>query len=1020
MQLVGYAKKHDAFIGVQEKPFLLINIDQFNIVVNKDGVIYDAKDPKNNSPEFLVAILTQLAILNNGQNLKEGVSNAFSSIKNSPVLLKISGSLAGQFDKFLGKEDEIQENKPEKADAFLFRQGRGSIFSLMEALAVQAGKLEDKETQKAITCALKKLVEKEPFRNLRDFACESITGRMTKHELPGTSNTLKEIKELIYPSYPPSFTKLNIKRYVDDSGTDITDHMKFLKLLRFNCKKTKDGDYIFSSKKIAGTGSKNKPVTIHVPNPEGESAQSIYEHVGDKSITLIDSWGHAGYGDKIDKALSNGKEQPGDGQIIAHFECWSANNIARIKNRYPGAQLITTTESTTDNLDEVCSKWLLTGLIEGWKWQKTHKYVIKELQEKFGRKVDFKEFNLKNHYIFPHMRLNAQYIDRDNDGIKDSEDHLFNVTYPVKCDLAFGYEPVKQDFPDYALNGENLNKAVDQLKQIISYNKFLEKNPIVPWESDKIECDGFFTPEKNGTTVFRFNIDKGSNKLHLSLSKDFSHSSSSALSRMLSYEAGCFLGKEAGLPDEESVILGLAMLDRAIHQGVSGNDANQISKWIAPVFEEIFLCEKYGLSGVSFNGINDWLGIKGEDDGTKDDFKRLIEKSRGVLKVNQGLKWPINQRVININKIPIPEKIVVTQPSDISQKTVEEILPKLGIKVKHFSCYPIQKGKNGPIAVTSKDESNKMFTLLLGFNSEGNLHSAGKLNFDVKEVRDKVIYNYLSSFAKDAKLDPYKLSSIYKENIDNGKPMNDALLAAFRWARPICPPGTKCEDSRMLRDTIKDFGLDLSTEFIIESQQMFERLFPIFSGQAKDEKDLFNWIEKVSGIAKIDKKKLEDTYLSKLVEGKSRSAAIYAMLELFPDSMPKAIPPFPGYKVFCRLPLFNDPEVKNLLELLRKKAGVTNGDILMDVMENKWLEDSSNRVKNACRKAAKSAIAEDKSAVEFIKAAAKAAYKEDPSVQLIRYNFYLLDLQKLGFISESEIKSLIKYLNREFNYNLES
>ena len=666
----------------------------------------------------------------------------------------------------------------------------------------------------------------------------------------------------------------------------------------------------------------------------------------------------------------------------------------------------------------------MRGLLEGWKWQKIHRYVVKDLQEKFGKRADCKEFNLKNHYIFPHMRLNAKYIDRDNDGIKDNEDHFFNVTYPVKCDLAFGYEPVKQELPDYVLNGENLNKAVDQLKLIVGYNKFLGKDPIVPWEPDKIKYDGFFAPEKNETNVFRFNVDKESNELHLSLSREFSHSSSSVLSQMLSYEAGCFLGKAGGLPDKESVTLGLAMLDRAIHQGANENDYF-VSELIEPIFKEMFFHEKYGLSGVSFKEINDWLGIKGEDDGTEDNFKRLLEKSRQVLKVNQDLKEPINQRVINIDKIPIPEKIVVTRPSYIGYDALEETLPKLGIKVKnHFSYCPIQNIKNGlvTVLVANNDESNKISTILLGFDCEGNLHSAGKLNFDVQYARNKMIYNYLSSFAKDAnangaKLDPDKLCSIYKENIDNGKPVNNALLAAFKYARPLCPPGVTHKDPVVLTYIYNNFCRVSSTEPRLEYSTLTS-LFLIDFDQAEAEKELFNWVKKVSDITKIDNKKLEDTYLSKLAESNSRSKAICAMLELFPDSMPKAMPPFLVSNKISKLGIFYAQDAKNLLELLKKKAGVTHGDILMGVMENRWLNGYPNQVKNACREAAKSAIAEDKPIVECIKAAAKAAYKEDPSVKLFRDDFYLWELQTLGLISESENKSLTEYLNQQFNYNL--
>lgn len=712
MQVKGtYPKRYATFTNIQDT-VNLGNFGQFNIMINKDGVIYDANNTTtNNPPEDTVSILTQLAQLNKKEK------TAFDSIKNPALLLKTAGNLNLQFDKFL-------EGKPDKMADLLFRQGRGSILSLMEALAVCAGKLQDKKTQSTIMNQLKELIKKEPFRRLRDFVCESAVTRMSKHELPKNN----ELKELIYPSYPPECQKLNVRRYIDDKGTKICSHTKFLKSFGLNHKKTKDGDHLFTSNFV-----NTKPVHIFVPNPYSESAPSIYEHVGDKSIGLIDSWGHAEYGSKIDKALSQGKEATGDGQVAAHYECVSASNIWQIKNRYPGLQLITTTEATTDDLDEVCSKWLMIGLTKGWKWKEISRYVIEDLQEKFGNRDGFEAFNLKKHYIFPHMRLQAKYIDRDNDGIKDLDDHLFNVTYPVKGDLSFGFSPVKQDIPDYALNGENFNKAVDNLKLIVLYNSFLGNKGQVPWEPGKIECNGFFTPEKNETNTFRFHIENNTKKLRISLSKDFSHTPKDALSIILSYEAGCFLGKESGLSEKGSVILGLAMLDRAIHQDGSSNNYSRL-KFIRPIIEEALFLEKYGLGGISFNDINKWLGIKGENDGTKDSFKRLIKNCTPVLKIGENLK-----SVVNINKIPITEKITIPLDNITSAILEKEVLAKLGIKGNISTNEKIGE-HNSFVTVYAivKDESETVSNILLGFDAEGNLHAAGRLNLDVNQARDKV------------------------------------------------------------------------------------------------------------------------------------------------------------------------------------------------------------------------------------------------------------------------------------------
>lgn len=941
-----------------------------------------------------VECLTRLALKNKGDE------TAFDDIKDKAILPKIAEKLTTCFNKYLKPTSS-------KGEELEYREGRASVLSLMEALAVRAGRLNDKGLKKAITKELTGFILREPFRLVKDLACDSALGRAEQKDMP----FVKDLKESIYPDKVSIGKEIKMMLYVDNAGAKLSDQIKFLKGLGFQHNEAPNGDHLF----YLPVTWRKKAVFATLRN-----SNNIFEHAGDKEINVIFSSGHAGYGRRVANAIDPANNKPADGQIAIIGECTGTHNIGPIKNVYPGLQIITTTETSSDFVHRVFFETFLDCIRRGKDWP----VIFKKCSNKLKKDTLYDPA----HFTYPHIRrMNVIHCNRDKDPVIDVDDHLFNVTYPKQPDSILGFNSVVQSLPDHKLDSENLNKSLNNLKLIMTYNSFIGNNHSIPWGSDVIQNKGLFTPSERDEKAFRFSIDKNNKKLDVELSRNFVHTHEKLLCRMLAYEAGLFLGKEAGLKKDETVALALSMLERAIHQEGSPETLDFGFLFAFPAMEELLLLERYGIKGITLKDVQASLNIQGEEAGTEAHFRALVESLKNIPDI--GEIADVGPKRVG-KEIKLTEKIGPPLTPDIGFEFLDMVLNKLDIKGKTAAMVLLEsknlnESKNVIIGVGDGWDKpyNIHLNLCLGLDSDNIVHTAALPNLNRDRLRETIADNFLTYFAKGTSISLKTLNEIYEKSKGEGKESIPALLDTLKWARISLPPGTHLKNMGFFTR-----GLITSCSSTQEESKAIDkfltRLYPvgstIFGGLFFDSKkaseielDFIKWIDKVADACHLDKVKLHDTYISGLVNSNSRSSALIETIKLLPDSLPKDIPPVPA-SIFTCWSVREDDDAVTLLEVLQKQAGLTSNALMESIMENEWLFDFyEEHVKNACRKAAKTVFENNASPFDFIKTVAKAAYDAKSPIPLF-IDLNLFERYKL--INKSEKEDICKYLVQELKY----
>ncbi|MFC1707210.1 hypothetical protein ACFL59_10430, partial [Planctomycetota bacterium] len=428
-------------------PAELTLLEGVNAGIAPDGTLV----PTRAGASSPLDVLTELAL-----TPTEG-SGPFSSIANadreilSAVAKKLGETHAG-----------LTGEAPDEATHLAWRQGRAATLNLMEAAAARAFELGDKKLARKILRRLTTAIKQEPWRQVRDFACESLVSRAEAKELP----EVKAAREAVYPSRPPydkwlENGRIDIRMYVDDSGSLIKDNVDFYKEIGFSHQENPDGSHTLTRPE----DDWGAEVQITIPPKQGEPA--LFEKMDDPNVDVITYAGHAGYGHRVDHAISEGVGGAGEDKLVILLQCWGEGNVESLERAYPEAQMLSTTAMTDDNLDFTLMDHLIEGFREKKTWKQMERSAESTLKRWYGNDSDYSYTNMDSHYFYPTTRSTlVNKYDRDGDGKNDANDHIFNVIYPKRSDAAGGYDPVVQPVPKYALDGTALTGSLSERRAL--------------------------------------------------------------------------------------------------------------------------------------------------------------------------------------------------------------------------------------------------------------------------------------------------------------------------------------------------------------------------------------------------------------------------------------------------------------------------------------------------------------------------------------------------------------------------
>ncbi len=736
-----------------------------------------------------------------------GDANAFEKVTDKALLSKIGDKLAAAHGGLLGPA-------PDDATVLAWRQSRAAGLNLLEQAAVRAKALGDDALSKRLTEKLAGSIRAEPWRQVRDFAYESLVSRAEAKSLPA----VKEAREALYPSKPPydkwlADGKISIHMALDNDGSLIEDNVEFYKTIGFKAAKQPDGGYVLSKR---GTGGK-PAVEITIPAlPKDGKEPALFDEMDNPKYDVIAYGGHAGHGQRIEHALEKGVKGTGEDKAILLMQCWGHGNVESLERQFPDAQMLSTTEMTSDDYD-----WdLMTRLIDGFQnkagWEDMQKKTVSDLKSNFAEDITKGELNAEGHYFFPTTRsVLVQKVDRDGDGVADGGDHIFNVIYPKRVDAAGGYDAVVQPVPKYALDGTNLNQALNQVSLVVRYDHLLpaDQERKLVWNADKWKTGGFFTPADGDTRAFQF-AKNAAGDVEVKLSTRFAHTGKQELSRMMGYESGLWLADQAGIGGADKAALAVGMTQRVIaaQGGWVGGSGELLDE---PWAEEELFAKRYGLQGFTFGQLDRLLG------DSHDDFKpEHFAKIRDVVRGLPGAAALADRAPTSVGAaIPIPSEIKFLSSSgwtSVSQDAVQSAMRKLGVEgdVKSFSPnYLNQNQATNVTALVNKD--GKTTVVSLGVDSEGVVRAAARLDMNHARKLDVTAAAVITGFPAlpDGALGPGKADpqGFYDRERAAGKTPSQALIALVDALKDKVPAGSSAP-SQWSFDYLERMGLISSTE----------------------------------------------------------------------------------------------------------------------------------------------------------------------------------------------------------------
>lgn len=799
-------------------------------------------------------------------------SNPFSQLTDKVALSEVASRLATQHRA--GLMDPASDKQ-----ILDLRTARAGSLALLQQAAERAGELGDAALQKQILDQLTTALAGEPFRALKDFSYESLVAGAAAGKLPD----VKAAREAVYPSAPPREKwlrdgTLKIAYYIDNDGSKLDYQLGFMRSMGFQEKKLDDENYTFT--RPARGGQPKIEVLFKSPKTH-EDKPKLLEKIDDPTVDIIAYTGHAGYGHRVDHAIGQGAKSTGEDKLVVLMQCYGEGNVESLERAFPDAHVLSTTEPSTDNHDQLMFAKLLNGVLQG----KDYATIQKETVEGMKRMMFLGDANPEKHFFFPSSRevLVGKY-DRDMDGTRDAGDKVFNVIYPKRLDAAGGFDPVAQAIADDALDGSHLNKASENLGLVMRYNNLLEPALAarVKWSPEAPRPAGFFTPADGDLKAFKFSLDQQSGKLNVSLSTKFAHTDGKDLSRMLAYEAGLFLGKEAGLDQKGQTALALTMLERSAHQQEGWYYAQNLTD--EPWVEETLLTRRYGLEGVSLAEVS--AAMNHADDLTKDHVAmvaRLVE-SKGL----SGAAGAAPKTVGEAIAVPADLRLGA---SSIDDSAVARVLRELGVsgKVEAFGPKYLSSGEPNNVIAVVRDAAGKTQQIGLSLDNEGYVRLASKIPLEVDKVKERAAREYLGKVAKDVGLDAAKLLSGYDRAKGAGKSVPEAVASVLAAERKSVKLGTDVPRLELF-DKLRSYGLATQDEHAA-IQDVLARVYP--TGEALEgERAALAWLDGVGGAQSAG---LRQTWLEALAADGTRLGAgksLVAVLSALPRPLPAA-PPFP-------------------------------------------------------------------------------------------------------------------------------
>lgn len=396
-------------------------------------------------------------------------------------------------------------------------QARAAALSLLLSLAI--------ETRDP--SLFEQRLDAEPDVAVRSFTNARAIAAYRRGDAPAL-RARAETYDVSRPPYEKWGDVVRIVFYVDNDGTTrsrIAEHLRVLGL------EPSDGPGGWTTYRGDGLEIELAPPPVGKPR--------VFARVGEPDVDVIVYSGHAGYGQNIRDAVGQGVHATGEGKLIVSYQCTGTVNSNDIRTFLPAAQFVSTTEGTRDAIDLRMFDTMISGFRRRRDWRAIQSEVAAAIADLEPT------HDLSKHYFYPDQsEVQEGYTDRDDDGVADARDAMFNVVTP-------GAEQ------SHLRSGRSVRHVTENLALVLRYAQLLPT-----WSASAVVAEGYYdAPEDDA--AFRFAYDATTKTLSLAMNARFAELDERTLGEYAAIELGRFLGA-LGRVDADA--LSLALVERMRHQ----------------------------------------------------------------------------------------------------------------------------------------------------------------------------------------------------------------------------------------------------------------------------------------------------------------------------------------------------------------------------------------------------------------------------------------------------------------------
>jgi hypothetical protein len=296
----------------------------------------------------------------------------------------------------------------------------------------------------------------------------------------------------------------------------------------------------------------------------GVNNNNVFKNMNRADMHIVGYDGHSDIGRTVPGSLRTGPDEVGSKLIFTGL-CAGKDNIHNMKERYPGAQILTTFNSSYFNTEDRPTGKVMT--------RSENLNVLMELVKGAVRKDDWATINTnirQNAVLFPyshvmpggtnyispiHTDIRRKVLDADHDGQADYLDKFANLdTFKVQTDTAREFQPVAPTRPAEVLDGTVTHLAAQALNTATGYN-----NVTQDYKKQNILGNGYFDPKPGEKAIVKFERTQveGQTTLLMTVNAHYAHMSVESLRAVAAYEFIQQIAKDENLTGADAKLMGL-------------------------------------------------------------------------------------------------------------------------------------------------------------------------------------------------------------------------------------------------------------------------------------------------------------------------------------------------------------------------------------------------------------------------------------------------------------------------------